>query len=142
MAKTLKSEDKEKKSAVKKSKAKEPPVLSPVQPEPVVAVSGVTPEPVPAVTEPVEVKPAPKTFSTFITVPSPRPEVDLWRYPEDVVANQWYVGIYFSDKTPYLVRWDNHLWRDNRGLPVAVPMRIKPVGEFPKPPKTPKKDVE
>lgn len=89
-----------------------------------------------------ESKPAPKTFSTLIAIPPPRTETDNWLHPEDVVVNQWYVGIYFSDKTPYLVRWDKHLWRDNRGFPVAVPMRIKAVGEFPKPPKTPKKDSE
>lgn len=89
-----------------------------------------------------EVKFAARTFSTVIPIPSPRAEADMWRHPEDAVANQWYVAIYFSDKVPYLAIWDKRLWRDNRGLPVAVPMRIKAVGEFPKQPKTPKKDSE
>lgn len=130
------------------AKAKQPevkadqPELKLVQPEAQPAPVAAQPEQLSPVPEQAEAKPVPKTFSTVISIPAPRAEVSGWSFPEDVVANQWYVGIYFSDKTPYLVRWDKHLWRDNRGLPVAVPMRIKLVGEFPKPPKTPKKDAD
>lgn len=57
---------------------------------------------------------------------------DKWHFPEDVTPNHWYIGIYFGDRTPYLVKWDKHLWRNSAGSPMAVPMRIKGVGEFPK----------
>ena len=55
-----------------------------------------------------------------------------WHSPEDVTPNHWYIGIYFGDRTPYLVKWDKHLWRNSDGRPTAVPMRIKSVGELPK----------
>lgn len=54
-----------------------------------------------------------------------------WLLAEDAELDKWYIAIYFNDRTPYIVKKDKNLWRDSGFNPVAVPLRVKPVGPLP-----------
>ena len=60
------------------------------------------------------------------------PFTNTWLFPESVVKNNWYIAVYLGDKIPYVVKFNGRCWVDRNDKIVAVPMRIKSVGDLPK----------
>lgn len=69
----------------------------------------------------------PVTFNFPITLNRDSESTQKWGFPENAVKSNWYIAIYFSDKTPYALRYDGTFWRDSNDRIAAVPMRIIPI---------------
>ena len=55
-----------------------------------------------------------------------------WLFSENAQKNVWYVAVYLGDKIPYVIKFDGRYWRDRDNKVIAIPMRIKDIGELPK----------
>ncbi len=62
-----------------------------------------------------------------------------WSFPDHATKGVWYVALYFSDKTPYVLKYDGNFWRTADDKVAAVPMHVI---QIPVPPPTRKADKD
>jgi len=69
----------------------------------------------------------PTTLDFPIKLMKPSKTSQRWSPPENAIKNSWYVTLYFSDKTPYVLKYDGKFWRTAEDKLVSVPMHIMQV---------------
>jgi hypothetical protein len=73
----------------------------------------------------------PMAFDFPVKLLKPSETSQRWSPPENATKGAWYVTLYFSDKTPYVLKYDGKFWRTADDKLASVPMHIM---QIPPPP--------